>query len=183
MCSGEAFKAISRVQAMQAWGPLLCLEGAHVGRGDVPQDWAASLGALPCPSVLCLVPCCCALSLVAVPCPSLLCHVPHHHAVSLATVPCPSVLCHVRCCHAVSLTTMSCPLPPQSATPASAAVLTVQLENEAQAPEQPPHQLTCLQRALMSITTTRRARGASANNGGWRAEGVSWGQLQLSFGV
>lgn len=166
---------------MQAWGPLLCLEGAYEGQGDVPQDWAASLGAVPCPSVLCLVPCCCALSLPAVPCPMLSCCVPHHHAVPFATVPCPSVLCHVPRCRAVSLTTMLCPSPPQSTAPASAAVFAVQPENEAQAPEQPPHQLTCLQRGLTSIATTRGARGASANSGR-RAESVSRGQPQLSFG-
>lgn len=90
MCSGEAFKAISRVQAMQAWGPLLCLEGAYEGQGDVPQDWAASLGAVPCPSVLCHVPCCHAVSLTIMPCPLLLCHVPRCCAMSLAVMLCPS---------------------------------------------------------------------------------------------
>lgn len=105
-----------------------------------------------------------AVPLATMPCPSLPCHVSQCHAMSFAVMPCLSVPCHIPCCCAA-----------QSTAPASTAIFTLQPENKAQMPEQPPHQLPYMQRALTNITTTCKDPGASANNGSRRGGGVSQG--------
>ena len=106
-----------------------------MGLGDASRGQAAPLAAMPHPS-LCHVPRC-ATSLTPMPHPLPSCHVPRRRAMSLAAVP------------------------PRSTVPASTALFTVQPENKAQMPAQPPRQLAYMQRALTSITTTCKAPGIS----------------------